>query len=58
MSSLRKPYVEMGVGVTNIFRVFRVDVFWRMTHRNRIVDGVKVRNKHHAAINFGFEWSF
>jgi len=48
----------MGVGITNIFRVFRVDCFWRMTHRNRIVDGVKVRNKHHAAINFGFEWAF
>ena len=58
MSSLRKPYVEMGVGVTNIFRVFRVDCFWRMTHRNKIVNGVKVRNKHHAAINFGFELSF
>ena len=58
MSSLRKPYVEMGVGVTNIFRVFRVDVFWRMTHRFKIEDGVKVKKNHRAAINFGFEWSF
>ena len=58
MSSLRKPYVEMGVGVTNIFRVFRVDVFWRMTHRSKVIDGVKVKQRHRAAINFGFEWSF
>ena len=58
MSSLRKPYVEMGVGVTNIFRVFRVDCFWRMTHRFKIEDGVKVKKNHRAAINFGFEWAF
>ena len=58
MSSLRKPYVEMGVGVTNIFRVFRVDVFWRMTHRFKIEDGVKVKKNHRAAVNFGFEWAF
>ena len=58
MSSLRKPYIEMGVGVTNILRVFRVDVFWRMTHRFKIVDGVRVKKNHRAAVNFGFEWSF
>ena len=30
---LNTPYVEAGVGITNIFRVFRVDCFWRLTHR-------------------------
>ncbi|MBP5228529.1 MAG: carboxypeptidase-like regulatory domain-containing protein [Bacteroidales bacterium] len=58
MSSLRKPYIEMGVGVTNILRVFRVDCFWRMTHRTKVVNGKTVKAKHRAAINFGFEWSF
>ncbi|MEG2849296.1 MAG: carboxypeptidase-like regulatory domain-containing protein, partial [Bacteroidales bacterium] len=31
MSDLKKPYVEMGVGITNIFRIFRVDTYWRLT---------------------------
>jgi hypothetical protein len=33
MSALEKPYVEAGVGIANIFRIFRVDGFWRLTHR-------------------------
>lgn len=28
------PYVETAVGVENIFKVGRVDVFWRLTHKN------------------------
>lgn len=28
------PYLEVGVGVTNIFRLFRVDCSWRLTHRD------------------------
>lgn len=36
MEALEKPYVEAGVGVSNIFRIFRVDGFWRLTHhKNR-----------------------
>ena len=58
MGSLRKPYIEMGVGVTNILRVLRFDCFWRMTHRYKTINGEKVKAKHRAAINFGFEWSF
>lgn len=27
------PYLELGVGVENIFRVLRVDAFWRLTYR-------------------------
>lgn len=27
-----KPYMEAGVGIENIFKVFRVDVVWRLTH--------------------------
>lgn len=28
------PYIEMGFGITNILRLFRVDFIWRVTHRN------------------------
>ena len=33
MNALEKPYVEVGAGISNIFRLFRVDGFWRLTHR-------------------------
>ena len=32
MGSLDRPYVEAGVGIANIFRVLRIDGFWRLTH--------------------------
>lgn len=28
----KKPYVEMGVGVENIFKIFRFDFLWRMSY--------------------------
>lgn len=34
MSSVRKPYLETGFGVENIFRLLRVDFIWRLTHRD------------------------
>lgn len=27
------PYVEIGAGISNILQLFRVDCFWRLTHR-------------------------
>ena len=30
----RVPYVELGAGISNIFKVLRVDAFWRITHRD------------------------
>lgn len=54
MSSLRKPYVETGVGIENIFRVFRVDAIWRVTHRDSH-DGLQVDN---FAVNFSFALTF
>ena len=33
MSSVDKPYVEMGFGIENILRLIRVDCIWRLTHR-------------------------
>lgn len=43
MSSVSKPYFETGVGVENIFRIFRVDAIWRLTHRESR-PGQKVQN--------------
>ena len=35
MSSFGKtPYVEAGIGVSNIFRFIRFDCFWRLTYRD------------------------
>lgn len=58
MGSLKRPYVEMGVGVSNIFRVFRVDCFWRMTHRHKTIHGVRMKADHRVAVNFGVEFRF
>ena len=32
-SIAKVPYLEVGVGISNILRLFRVDAFWRVTHR-------------------------
>ncbi len=58
MNKLNRPYVEMGVGVTNIFRFLRIDAFWRMTHRYEVKDGVKVPHDNRFVINFGLEFKF
>ncbi|MCI1640040.1 MAG: DUF5686 and carboxypeptidase regulatory-like domain-containing protein [Bacteroidales bacterium] len=58
MSSLNKPYVEMGVGVSNIFRIIRIDAFWRMTHRYHTVGGIREKADHDFALNFGLELNF
>ena len=31
-----KPYMEVGVGVENIFKLFRVDYIWRLSYRDHI----------------------
>ncbi len=33
LGSLETPYVEAGVGLSNLLRVVRVDATWRLTHR-------------------------
>ncbi len=59
MSMLNKPYVEMGVGVTNIFRMLRLDATWRMTHRYfEYDDGQRVKTPHRFALTFGIELKF
>jgi hypothetical protein len=48
LSDLSKgPYAEASVGVENILKLFRADVFWRLNYRfNRSID------------NFGFKFGF
>lgn len=58
MKKLNKPYVEMGVGVSNIFRLLRVDFVWRMTHRYDMVEGVRVPHGSRYVVNVGFELKF
>ncbi len=54
MSSVDKPYVEIGAGVENIFRVVRLDFIWRLTHRQP-VEGQKIQK---FAVNVSFALSF
>jgi hypothetical protein len=48
LSALNKgPYAEASVGVENIFKVFRIDAFWRLNYQlPRAID------------NFGFKVGF
>jgi len=48
-SVLTQPYVEAGVGISNIFRLLRVDCFWRLTHR---------REKRNFCVNIGLDIGF
>ncbi len=58
MSSLNKPYVEMGVGITNILKIFRVDSFWRMTHRYRDTAEGRIKSGSLYTVTLGMELQF
>lgn len=58
MNSLNKPYVEMGAGITNILKLFRVDTFWRLTHRYRDTPEGRIKSNSTFAVNFGIEVQF
>ena len=32
LNEVSEPYYEVSVGVENIFKVFRVDAMWRLSH--------------------------
>lgn len=32
LSSLSKPYIEAGMGIENIFKIFRVEAVWRLSY--------------------------
>ena len=54
MTSVSKPYFETGIGVENIFRLFRIDAIWRLTHRKER-PGQDIQN---FAINFSVYLNF
>jgi len=44
LSGLEKPYYEAGVGIENIFRLFRFNAVWRLSHLdNRDISGFGIR---------------
>lgn len=54
MTSVSDPYVEMGFGVENIFRLLRVDFIWRLTHREPM-PGQDIQN---FAVNLSLNLKF
>lgn len=54
MGGVSKPYLEAGVGITNIFRIFRIDSYWRLNHKYNYL-GEKNTS---WVINFGIELKF
>ena len=58
LGSLNKPYVEMGVGIGNILHIFRVDAFWRMTHRYHTIDGIRTKDPHCFVVTVGAQVDF
>lgn len=55
MSSVSKPYLEMGFGVENILRLIRVDFIWRLTHRTQLPGADKHDN---FAVNLSLHFDF
>jgi hypothetical protein len=41
--SLKIPYIEAGVGITNILRFLSVESIWRITHRSSLNWGIRVK---------------
>ena len=54
MSSVNDPYVEVGFGIENIFRLFRVDCIWRLTHR----DSNPQQDVQNFAVNMSLHFKF
>ncbi len=58
MKELKTPYVEVGVGISNIFRLFRIDFNWRLTHARHEIGGKMEKVPHRMSVNVGFEINF
>lgn len=59
MKTLGKvPYVEVGVGLSNILRLFRVACLWRVTHLQDEVNGVMIPVRRKFTIDFGVDFQF
>ena len=54
--SLQQPYYEVGLGIENIFRVFRIDFTWRLSNLNRDLNGDGINDR--KVSRFGVQGSF
>ena len=53
------PYMEAGFGISNIFRVLRVDFIWRLSHREVMTpEGVMRPARRLFTVNVGAEVKF
>lgn len=55
MIAPRRPYMEASVGIENIFGLLRVDAIWRLSHRNRVIEGREVDR---FRVNVSFQMRF
>lgn len=51
INTLEKPYLEAGLGIENIFKIFRIDGIWRLSH----LDNPDIGK---FALFFSFHFSF
>ncbi len=59
MQSLNgRPYIELGTGLDNIFRFFRLDFIWRMTPSSDMPVVAPRDNYQTPAAQFGIFASF
>lgn len=58
--SLQQPYYEVGFGIENIFRVFRIDFIWRLSNLNRDLnaDGINDRKVSRFGVQGSFKFNF
>lgn len=55
VNEMKDPYFEIGAGITNILRLFRVQCFWRLTDRT-LPDGSPCRRP--FVVNLGADFRF
>lgn len=59
MGTVSKPYMEIGCGITNILKLFRIDAAWRLTHRySTLPDGTRRKAPRLFSVNVGVELEF
>lgn len=54
--SLQQPYYEVGVGIENIFRIFRIDFTYRLSNMNNDINGDGINDR--KVSRWGIQGSF
>lgn len=58
MRQLKTPYMEIGCGLSNIFKIIRVDFSWRLTHMTHERNGEIIKAAHPFSVNVGADIRF